>query len=113
MADVTQHGCEAYGFIEVFSGAGWVTKCMQANGIASCKFDINLSQPIEGKQDAMNILTDAGFTLFGFHTTKKMVICVYLFRDHLQTYVVWGTSLPKHIGDLGTSEVDTTGNSQC
>ena len=92
--------CEAYGFIEIFSGAGWVTKCMQANGIASCKFDINLSQPVEGKQDAMNILTDPGFAFFGFHTTNNLVMCASIFRGHLymsigvlhqrKTFGLWG-----------------------
>ena len=68
---------------------------MQANGIASCKFDINLSQPIEGKQDAMNILTDPGFAFFGSSTPKKAVVWDHLHMSfgalHDQnTFGMWG-----------------------
>jgi hypothetical protein len=52
---------QAYGFLELFSGRGWASKIMKANGIPSASFDILLGEPIEGKQDAMNILSDAGF----------------------------------------------------
>jgi len=57
---------QAYGFLEIFSGAGWVTKCMKANGVASAAFDVTYGSDfyMEGKQDAMNILSDAGFSFF-------------------------------------------------
>lgn len=34
---------------------------MKVNGIPSAAFDIDYGQPLEGKQDAMNILSDPGF----------------------------------------------------
>ena len=55
---------QAYGFLEVFSGDGWVSKCMRANGIPTASFDIRLGHPKPGKLDAMDILTDAGFSFF-------------------------------------------------
>jgi len=56
---------KAYGCIEVFAGAGWVTKVMRANGVATASFDIQLGNPLPGKQDAMDMLTDPGFSPFG------------------------------------------------
>ena len=54
---------EAYGFIEIFSGTGWVTKQMKAEGIPTASFDMNLGDPLPNKQDAMDILSDSGFAL--------------------------------------------------
>ena len=54
---------EAYGFIEIFSGAGWVSKQMKADGIPTATFDVMLGQPLPNKQDAMDILSDSGFAL--------------------------------------------------
>ncbi|CAK9011436.1 Uncharacterized protein SCF082_LOCUS11092 [Durusdinium trenchii] len=48
--------CEAYEFIELFSGTGWVTKVMKANGIPTASFDILLGEHFPGKQDAMLVL---------------------------------------------------------
>lgn len=55
---------QAYSFLELFSGKGWVTKLMKVNGIASASFDISYGEPVPGKQDAMDLLSDAGFALF-------------------------------------------------
>lgn len=52
---------EAYGFIEVFSGKGFVSKHMRVNGIPTAAFDLELGKPLPGKQDAMDILSDSGF----------------------------------------------------
>ena len=41
-----------------------MSKCMKANGIATVSFDIRLGDPLPGKQDAMDLLSDAGFSLF-------------------------------------------------
>lgn len=54
---------EAYGFLELFSGTGWVTKQFKAEGIPTASFDILLGDAVPGKQDAMNLLSDAGFSL--------------------------------------------------
>lgn len=53
-----------YGFIEVFAGDAWVSKCMKANGIPTASFDIRFGAPREGKMDAQNLLSDAGFSFF-------------------------------------------------
>ena len=55
---------QAYGFLEVFSGDAWVSKCMKANGIPTASFDVRYGDPKPGKQNAMDILSDAGFSLF-------------------------------------------------
>ena len=51
--------------MEVFSGAGWVSKAMRANGIPTASFDIKLGSAFEeGKQNHMDLLSDAGFAFF-------------------------------------------------
>ena len=35
---------------------------MKADRIPTCSLDIRFGSPIEGKQDAMNMLSDAGFS---------------------------------------------------
>ena len=58
---------QAYGFLEVFSGDGWVSKCVKANSIPTASFDIRLGGvPNPGKMDPMNLLSDAGFASFGW-----------------------------------------------
>ncbi len=52
---------QAYGFIEVFGGEAWVSKCMRVNGVTTATFDIRLGSPKQDKMDAMDILSDAGF----------------------------------------------------
>ena len=37
---------------------------MKANGIPTASFDIRLGEPKGGKQDAMDLLSDAGFAFF-------------------------------------------------
>lgn len=51
----------------MFGGEAWISKCMRANGVPTATFDIRLGHTlpqIEGKQDAMDLLTDAGFSFF-------------------------------------------------
>lgn len=68
--------CQAYGFIEVFSGVGWASKMMRANGVPTASFDITYGAPLEGKQDAMDILSDPGFSLFGQYFGQLIFGCV-------------------------------------
>ena len=58
---------QAYGFLEVFSGDGWVSKCVRANAIPTASFDIRLGGSFlkPGKMDPMDLLSDAGFGSFG------------------------------------------------
>ncbi len=61
---LTAFSMQAYGFIEVFSGEGFLANCIKANGVPVARFDIRLGQPQPGKQDPMNLLDDAGFAFF-------------------------------------------------
>ena len=57
---------KAYDFLEVFSGDGWVSKCMRTSGRATASFDIRLSPFVpDGKQNNMDILSDPGFAFCG------------------------------------------------
>lgn len=73
---------QAYGFIEIFSGQGWVTKHMKANGVPSASFDIDLGKPVEGKQDAMDILTDPGFSFLGKKSGQAVGDLIFFPRNH-------------------------------
>ena len=58
---------EAYGFIEVFSGDGWISRCMRTYGVPTAAFDVKLGTlgaPKVGKQNAMDLLSDSGFAFF-------------------------------------------------
>lgn len=59
-------GAQDFGFIEVFSGDAWVSRCIKANGVGVASFDVRYSDgPFpDGKQDYMNLLTDSGFAFF-------------------------------------------------
>ena len=52
---------QAYDFMEVFSGMGWLTRTMGSSGKATAAFDILLGSPEPGKQDVMDLTTDSGF----------------------------------------------------
>lgn len=71
---------KTYGFVEVFSGDGWVSRCVRANGIPTASFDIRLSQQVEGKQNAMDILSDAGFS---FSSWICLLFSVFFLKHHV------------------------------
>lgn len=52
---------QAYGFLEFFCGEAWISRVMRAEGVQTASFDINLGRPEHDKQNAMNLLTCAGF----------------------------------------------------
>lgn len=56
-------GSQVYSFIELFGGTAWVSRCMKSAGHAVASFDILYGHPKPNKQDCMDLLTDAGFTL--------------------------------------------------
>ena len=63
LVDVSaEWGTQAYSFIEVFAGAGWISTCMKSAGHSVASFDILYGQPKEGKQDCMDFLSDSGFS---------------------------------------------------
>ena len=53
---------------------------MKVNGMPSANFDVEYGSPMEGKQDAMNLLSDSGFAFLG-------CICVWILLSHL-TYCI-------------------------
>ena len=58
---------KAYGFIECFSGDGWISRCMRTYGVPTASFDLKLGtlgSPQVGKQNPMDLLTDSGFSFF-------------------------------------------------
>ena len=61
ISPLLESNLEAYGCLELFSGTGWVTKQFKAEGIPTASFDILLGDAVPGKQNAMNLLSDAGF----------------------------------------------------
>ncbi|CAE7676048.1 hypothetical protein AK812_SmicGene11497 [Symbiodinium microadriaticum] len=56
---------EAFDALEFFSGAGNVSRMLRFAGHAVGSFDIKLGNPAPGKQNAMDLLTDAGMAFFG------------------------------------------------
>lgn len=71
---------QAYGFLELFSGRGWCTKLMKVNGIPSANFDVEYGSPMEGKQDAMNLLSDSGFGFLGCKFVSISFLSSYLLK---------------------------------
>jgi len=61
---------KAYGFVELFSGEAWTSRCMRNAGINTASFDIKYGQcdrnPL--KQDCMDLCTDAGFAFLWLMT---------------------------------------------
>ena len=55
------HRAQHYDFVELFAGRGWVSDCMASSGRNVAKLDILLGEPVEGKQNAFDLTTDAGF----------------------------------------------------
>ncbi|CAJ1429806.1 unnamed protein product [Effrenium voratum] len=83
LTDETPIFQEVYSFIELFGGTAWVSRCMKSAGHAVASFDILYGHPKPNKQDCMDLLTDAGFTLAllcilncrldGFHEYEKQL----------------------------------------
>ena len=53
---------QKYDFVEIFAGEAWVSRCMKASGFSVAALDINYGSPRPGKQDAFDLLSDAGFS---------------------------------------------------
>ena len=65
---------KAYSFIELFAGEGWVSKVMRAGGHQTASLDILLGSPPSGKQDAYDLLSDAGFAWLWFQTLGRLIL---------------------------------------
>ncbi|CAK9003435.1 unnamed protein product [Durusdinium trenchii] len=86
---------ESIEFIEVFSGDGWVSKCMKANGIATVSFDIRLGDPLPGKQDAMDLLSDAGHIGWSSSPTIQCLDLGRLCKKYKDTIAKYGVKSTK------------------
>ena len=60
--------CQKYDYVELFAGKAWVARCMKRHGRDVAALDLTYGEPLEGKQDAMDLLSDAGFS-FLVHIT--------------------------------------------
>ena len=58
---------QSYGFLEFFCGEAWVSTVMRGHGVPTASFDINPWAPKPGKQNAMDLLTPAGFAFLCQH----------------------------------------------
>ena len=56
---------QAFDAIEYFCGMAHVSRCLRNAGHAVASLDIILGDPKPGKQNAMDILTDAGMAFLG------------------------------------------------
>ncbi|CAJ1435264.1 unnamed protein product [Effrenium voratum] len=62
-ADGRRWMAEAYSCIELFCGRAWVSRMMRLAGHSVASFDIELGRPQPGKQNDMDLTSDAGFLL--------------------------------------------------
>lgn len=58
---------EAYTFVELFCGEGWVSRIMRTSGCCTASLDIRLATAREGKQNPFDLTTDAGFLFFDYN----------------------------------------------
>ena len=58
--------CQAFDYVELFAGRGWVTDTMASSGCAVAKLDILFHDPKQNKQNFMDLTTDSGFWPPGF-----------------------------------------------
>ena len=56
---------QVYGFVEFYAGVGACSLCSRLAGIPTASLDILYHNPKRGKQNCMDILTDAGMGSFG------------------------------------------------
>lgn len=52
---------QKYDFVELFAGEAWVSRCMKAKGYSVAALDVMYGDPKPDKQNAMDLLSDAGF----------------------------------------------------
>lgn len=53
---------QKYEFVELFAGRAWASRCMRGCGLATASFDLDYGSPHPNKQNAMDLLSDAGFS---------------------------------------------------
>lgn len=71
---------EAYTFVELFCGDAWVSRVMRASGHPTASLDIRLQNPKEGKQNAFDMLSDAGFSFLWVNFTRTFKKQVHFFN---------------------------------
>lgn len=68
--------------VELFAGKAWVSRCMKQCGQSVASFDIDFGEPRPGKQNAMDLLSDAGFAPLWLSFTAYMLYDVFLQYSH-------------------------------
>lgn len=81
---------QKFDYTEFFAGAGWVNRCMKGCGLNTAAFDINYGpNPRPGKQDYMDLLSDAGFALLftndQFHVGVGLVALIFSYSGYTIT----------------------------
>lgn len=69
---------QVYTCIELFCGTAWVSKRLKLAGHSVASFDIILGDPLPGKQNAMDLLSDAGFAPLGSIVRFCALGCAFL-----------------------------------
>ena len=81
---------QAYDFIELFSGEGWLTRTLGAAGKSTAAFDILLGNPEPGKQDVMDLTTPSGFWFLVWEFQSPFlyfsIAYVWVGHDHVHEY---------------------------
>lgn len=54
---------QAYDFVELFAGKGFVSACVKGAGFSTASLDITYHQALPQKQNFMDVLTPAGMAL--------------------------------------------------
>ena len=58
--------CQSYGFVELFAGAGWASKCVRNSGVPTASMDIQYKLGVDLKhENCMDLCTDSGFGFLG------------------------------------------------
>ena len=93
---------QAYGFVELFAGAGWISRCMRNANIPTASFDIEYSRDVDpDKQDHMDLCTAAGF---GYHALRKFNQFFHGGFGGLGTTGLYGFCFPEKVWKLWNSE---------
>ena len=88
---------QSYGFLEFFCGEAWVSTVMRGNGVPTASFDINLGNPRSGKQNAMDLLTPAGFSFLCQQWWKDFIALTTLAQNLVTPCLALNGTSPNHL----------------
>lgn len=81
---------QKYDFVEMFAGQAWVSRCMKARGFSVAALDINFGCPRPGKQNAMDLLSDAGFASLTWTKGFPFFLEPYMKMNNIIEWMCWG-----------------------